>query len=307
MINQKLPPLNALRAFEAAARHLSVKLAAEELCVSSGAVSQLVKSLEVYLGVRLFKRVNRGILLTDVGQNYLPPIRNAFRQIAEATQRVESAECSFLTVSVPPLFAAAWFVPRLRSFQTLHPEIDLQVQTGIQLTDFVRDGVNVAVRRGLGRYPGLHAERLFSVALLAVASSSLVAEIGAPRAGSDLTRWPLVHDAAREDWHLWFRAQGITEIEKPKGPAFDDFSLHLQAVLAGQGAGLVPAVMVAEHLTEGRLIQLTNVVWPEEYAYYLVYPEASHTQSKVTAFREWIVNAAIGENSADTPGLKISL
>jgi LysR family glycine cleavage system transcriptional activator len=299
MTTPKLPPLNALRAFEAAARHLSVKLASEELCVSSGAVSQSVKSLEVYLGVRLFKRVNRGILLTDAGQNYLPAIRDAFRQIAEATQRVERAECSFLTVSVPPLFAAAWFVPRLRSFQIQHPEIDLQIQTGIQLTDFVRDGVNVAVRRGLGRYPGLHAERLFPVALLAVASSSLVAEIGMPRSGADLTRWPLVHDAAREDWHLWFRAQGITEIEKAKGPAFDDFALHLQAVLAGQGAGLVPAVMVAEHLAAGRLVQLTDVVSPEEYAYYLVYPEASHTHPKVAVFREWIVNAATDENSVD--------
>lgn len=155
MVSRGLPPLNALRAFEAAARHLSVKNAADELCVTPGAVSQMLKTLEMHLGVALFKRVNRGIFLTDVGQDYLPAVRNAFRQIAEATRRVAvPTDTSVLTVSTTPSFAAAWLVPRLKEFQGAHPEIDLQVLTGKGLVDFSRDSVDVAVRHGLGRYPG---------------------------------------------------------------------------------------------------------------------------------------------------------
>ena len=158
---RQLPPLNALRAFEATARHLSVKNAADELCVTPGAVSQMLKALELHLGVALFRRVNRGIFLTDAGQSYLPPVRNAFRQIAEASGRIAvSAETGILTVSVTPFFAAAWLVPRLKAFQDANPEIDLRVLTDKGLVDFSRDGVDVAVRHGLGRYPGLRSERL---------------------------------------------------------------------------------------------------------------------------------------------------
>ena len=140
MAGHKLPPLNALRAFEATARHLSVKNAADELCVTPGAVSQLLKALELHLGVKLFHRVNRGIFLTDAGQGYLPPVRNAFRQIADASGRIAvSADTSLLTVSVTPFFAAAWLVPRLKEFQDAHPDIDLQVVTSNALVDFSRD------------------------------------------------------------------------------------------------------------------------------------------------------------------------
>src|SRR5258707_6302587 len=239
MAGHRLPPLNALRAFEATARHLSVKNAADELCVTPGAVSQLLKSLELHLGVTLFRRVNRGIFHTSAGQDYLPPVRNAFRQIADATRRIAApADTGMLTVSVTPSFAAAWLVPRLQGFQDVHPGIDLQVTTGKALVDFARDGVDVAVRHGLGRYPGLHSERVFAVELVPVAAPALIARLGTPSAPSELTRWPLVHDADRKDWHLWFQAQGIDEIGAPRGAAFDDASLLLKAVLASQGAGL---------------------------------------------------------------------
>lgn len=136
-MDQKVPPLNALKAFEAAARRLSVKLAAEELCVTPGAVSQMLKTLEAHLGVRLFERVPRGIYLTDAGRDYLPSIRNAFRQIAEASRRVAASnDVGTLTVSVTPFFASAWLVPRMASFQRAHPEIDLQIVTSSALVDF---------------------------------------------------------------------------------------------------------------------------------------------------------------------------
>jgi LysR family glycine cleavage system transcriptional activator len=209
----KLPPLNALRAFEATARHLSVKNAADELCVTPGAVSQLLKALELHLGVKLFRRVNRGIFLTDAGQGYLPPVRNAFRQIAEASRRVAvSADTGVLTVSVTPFFAAAWLVPRLKDFQDIHPDVDLQVVTSNALVDFARDGVNVAVRHGLGRYPGLCSERVVAVEIVPVAAPTLVARLGKPTSAAEMSRWPHVHDADRKGWHLWFQAQGIDEI-----------------------------------------------------------------------------------------------
>ena len=295
MFVHKLPPLNALRAFEATARHLSVKDAADELCVTPGAVSQLVKALELHLGVALFRRVNRGILLTDAGQGYLPPIRNAFRQIGEATRRVRVAvDTGILTVSMTPFFAAAWLLPRLNEFQDAHPEIDLQVVTGNALVDFERDGVDVAIRHGLGRYPGLMSERVLTVEVVPVAAPSLVAKLGAPTTAAALTHWPHVHDAERKGWHRWFEAQGIDEIGPPRGPAFDDSSLLVKAVLAGQGAGLLPAAMVDLDLAEGRLVKLADVAWLEDFAYYLVYPERSRERPKVAAFRAWILNAASG-------------
>ena len=293
MTVHRLPPLNALRAFEAAARHLSVKNAADELCVTPGAVSQMLKALELHLGVTLFRRVNRGILLTEAGQHYLPPVRNAFRQIAEATRRIATASDSgILTVSVTPFFASAWLVPRLKAFQDAHPDIDVQVVTSNALVDFARNGADIAVRHGLGRYPGLHSERLLAVEIVPVAPPGLVTRYGFPDAPAGLTAWPLVHDAERKAWHLWFQAQGVVDVGAPRGPSFDDSSLLMKAVLTGQGAGLLPAAMVASDLSEGRLVRLADVVLIDDFAYYLVYPEASHNRPKMVAFRDWILAAA---------------
>lgn len=292
MIESKLPPLNALRAFEAAARHLSVKNAAAELCVTPGAVSQMLKTLEMHLGTKLFHRVNRGILLTEAGQNYLPPIRNAFRQMTEATQRVATAADMTLTVSVTPFFAATWLVPRLKRFQDDYPEIDLRVLASSALADFSRDGVDVAVRHGLGRYPGLHSYRVLVVETVPVAAPSLVAERGRPVSAADLVRWPHIHDAERKGWHLWFQSQGVEDIAAPRGPSFDDSSLLLKAVLSGQGAGLLPAAIIETELKEGRLVRLADTVLLDEFAYYLVYPEARHTLAKIAAFRSWVLKEA---------------
>jgi len=303
MVGHRLPPLNALRAFEATARHLSVKNAADELCVTPSAVSQMLKTLELHLGVKLFTRVNRGIFLTNAGQDYLPPVRNAFRQIAEASRRIAvSADSGTLTVSVTPFFATAWLVPRLKELRDAQPDIDLQVVTSNAPADFSRDGVDVAVRHGLGRYPGLCSERVVAVEIVPVAAASLVAKLGPPTGPAALTRWPHVHDAERKGWHLWFQAQGIDDIGNPRGPAFDDSGLLLQAVLAGQGAGLLPAAMVAAELADGRLIKLSDVALLEAFAYYLVYPEASRERPKVAAFREWMLATARRDASTETAG-----
>jgi LysR family glycine cleavage system transcriptional activator len=293
MISWKFPPLNSLRAFESAARHLSVKIAAEELCVTPGAVSQMLKILEDHLGVKLFERVNRGIVLTQAGRDYLPAIRNAFRQIAEATRRVAvSADAGILTLSTTPFFASAWLAPRLNSFQQTHPSIDLQVLTSSAPVVFSRDSVDVAVRHGIGRYAGLRSYRLVSVEMVPVAAPSMVARLGMPASPDELTRWPHVHDADRKGWSLWFQAQGIDDIELPRGPAFDDSTALLMAVIAGQGAGLLPAAMIAPDVQERRLVKLAKPTHMETFAYYLIYPEAKHDNPRISALRDWILSVA---------------
>jgi LysR family transcriptional regulator, glycine cleavage system transcriptional activator len=290
MIRESMPPLKSLRAFECAARHLSVKAAAEELCVTPGAVSQLVRQLEEHLGVKLFERVNRGILLTQAGRDYLPPVRNAFRQIAQATQRlVASVDAGALTLSVTPFFASAWLMPRLQRFRDMHPDIDLHILTSTALADFSRDGVDVAIRHGAGRYPGLRSYRVASVEIVPVATPALVERLGLPSSPAALTRWPHVHDADRKGWSLWFQAQGVDDVGLPRGPSFDDSSLLLSAVLAGQGAGLLPAAMVAHEVDAGRLVRLAQPAHMETFAYYLVYPEARQDNPKVAALRDWIL------------------
>lgn len=291
----KLPPLNALKAFEAAARHLSVKVAAEELSVTPGAVSQMLKTLELHLGRQLFDRVNRGIVLTEAGRNYLPPVRNAFRQIAEASRRVAAEEeTGVLTVSATPFFASAWLVPRLGSFRAAHPDIDLRILTGNGLADFTRDGVDVAIRHGLGRYPGLKSDHVLAVAMIPVAAPELVARLGKPASPADLLDWPLVQDADRKGWALWFEAQGLTDTGPTRGPSFDDPGLLLSAIIAGQGAGLLPDAMVETDVKEGRLVRLAEAKEIEVFAYYLVYPELAQGRAKIQAFREWILDAAGG-------------
>lgn len=303
-MEHQLPPLNALRAFEATARHLSVKNAADELCVTPGAVSQLVKTLELHLGVQLFRRVNRGVFLTDAGQAYLPPVRNAFRQISDATQKVAvPAETGLLTVSATPFFASAWLVPRLKSFQDAHPDIDLQVLTSNALADFSRDGVDVAIRHGMGQYPGLASQRVLTVEMVPVAAPALVVEHGKPKKPADLLRWPRVNDADRKGWRLWFEAQGIEDAGPARGPSFDDAGLLLQAVLAGQGSALLPAAMMAPEIEQGRLVQLSKATWLEDFAYYLVCPEGSRDRPKVAAFRDWLLSA-VRQKSASSGSRK---
>ncbi|KQV84991.1 LysR family transcriptional regulator [Massilia sp. Root351] len=300
-MTQRLPPLNALKAFDAAARHLSVKLAAEELCVTPGAVSQMLKGLERHLGVKLFERVTRGIYLTDSGRDYLPPIRNALRQIAEASRRVAApaAGSGLLTVSVTPFFASAWLVPRMKSFQDAHPDIDLQVIASSTLADFSREAIDVSVRHGLGRYAGLRSDRVVAVEMVAVAAPSLLAGRGLPAAAADLVDWPKVHDAERKAWAAWYAANAVHDSKPPRGPSFNDTGLLLDAIQAGQGAGLLPAAMITSQLADGTLLQLLEARQVEEFAYYLVCPEATQSQPKIAAFRAWMLQSAGDDRPAE--------
>jgi LysR family transcriptional regulator, glycine cleavage system transcriptional activator len=286
------PPLNALRAFEAASRTLSVKRAAQSLFVTPGAVSQLIKGLENYLGIRLFDRVPGGLHLTPAGREYASSIQHAFEVIDAATRSVGSRQGGKLVISSTPTFCFSWLVTRLKRFTALHPGIDVELRASKALVDFVRDDVDVAIRHGLGKYPGLHSVRVFGVELIPVASAALVKERNYPVGPADLLNWPLVHDAARGDWPMWFKAYGVAAGRTLRGPSYEESSLVIGACLAGEGAGLVPASLVKDHLRSRKLKRLLDLPWAKEFAYYLVCLQARSEEPQIRAFREWILELA---------------
>jgi LysR family glycine cleavage system transcriptional activator len=251
-----LPPLKALRAFEAAARHLSMKDAAAELAVTPGAVSQLVRGLEQRLGTQLFRRGNRSLVLTGAGQSYFAPIRHAFRQIGEATRRLQALRnAGVLIASAPPAFAASWLVPRLGRFRARHPDIELNVSTTRSLANFAADGVDLAVRHGLGRYLGLRCDLVARIAMIPVCSAHFLASLGnkKPQRPADLLDLPLLHDAGRQDWALWFQAEGVADL-KPgasRGISFDDQVLLIRAAASDQGIALVSETLAWPELDQG--------------------------------------------------------
>jgi LysR family transcriptional regulator, glycine cleavage system transcriptional activator len=289
-----LPPLNALRAFEAAARHLSMKDAAAELSVTPGAVSQLVRGLEERLGTQLFRRGNRSLVLTEAGQSYFAPIRHAFRQIGEATRRLQAQpNAGVLTVSAPPAFAASWLVPRLGRFRARQADIELNIATTRGLANFAADGVDVAIRHGLGRYPGLRCDRIAGIAMVPVCSPRLLASlIPRPTHPADLLRAPLLHEAERQDWALWFQAQDVTDIGHAvsSGISFDDQTLLIRAAESDQGIALVTETLARPELEKGELVRVLDLAWPQEFAYWLVCPRATAEQRKIVAFREWLIS-----------------
>ena len=298
-LSRRLPPLNALRAFEAAARHLSFTRAASELHVTQTAISHQIRALEERLGVRLFRRLPRGLLLTEEAQRYLPPIRDAFDQIALATERLTTVGASTtLTVSVLPSFATKWLVPRLGRFRAAHPDLDLRISASSQLVDFARDDVDVGIRMGRGVYPGLRVERLLGESLVPVCSPQLLE--GAPplRRPEDLRHHLLLHDEDYAGWELWLGLAGVDGVDARRGPIFTDSGMVVQAAAEGQGVALARRLLAAGDLAAGRLMQPFDVSIPHDLAYYLVCPEATAEQPKIAAFRSWLMAEAVSEGDA---------
>jgi LysR family glycine cleavage system transcriptional activator len=288
----RTPSLTGLRAFEATARHLSMKQAADELCVTPSAVSQLVRGLEEELGLALFRRVHRALRLTDAGQTLLPGVRGAFELIAVTTERVRRATADgVLTVSATPFFAETWLVPRLGDFGARHPEIDLRITATAALVDLAAGEADVAIRHGLGRYRGMRSDLLVAPAVVPVAAPALVARLGRPSDAAGLLDWPKVHDADRGAWAAWFARHGVVAPERARGPSFDDAGLLRAAVVGGQGVGLLPHPLVVGDIAEGRLVALAKPVEVDAIAYYLVAPELVVDRPKIAAFRAWALAA----------------
>ncbi len=289
-MKRNLPPLNALRAFEASARLMSIQRAAHELNVTPSAVSQQVQNLERWVGFPLLERRARKLQPTAQGRAYLGAISAAFEQIAQATADLAAGRATrFVCVTCTPGFAVQWLVPHLQEFQALHPDIDVRIDASTKLVDLRAEDVDFAVRHGNGKYPGLVSEKLLDDDLLPMASPALL-KTHRVRTPADLARLRLLHIETRDDWRLWFAAQGI-EIDWRCGPLLIDTAIGVQAAIAGKGIILVRKSLVAEELTSGRLVAPLPQGLSKGTAYHLVYPPERISQPALRAFRGWIVGA----------------
>lgn len=292
---RRLPPLRALRAFEAAARHLSFARAADELHVTPAAISQQIRILEDHLGLALFRR-GTGVSLTEPAQAALPLLSEAFDRLERAVDRLRvGRDAGPLVVSAPPSFTARWLIPRLERFQARHPDIDLRLSTSTRLVDFDTEDVDLAIRYGAGHYPGLHVERLMAEAVVAVAHPRLADKLRQP---ADLLAATLLHnegmrwDPTYPDWPRWLGEAGVTAESELRLRPFGDANLVIQAAVAGLGAALVWQTLVTEELADGRLVALFPAR-PLASAYHLACPPKHLARPKVAAFRAWVLEEAL--------------
>lgn len=275
----RLPPLNALRAFVVAARHLSMSGAAAELHVTAAAVSQQIRQLEEHLGCPLFRRGSRGLELTDEGRSCLPRMAEAFEGMLEALSALQKRGAARpLTVSVSPSFAARWLVPRLHRFRADHPAIDVRVMASAQSAHVPSHEYDCAIRFGAGAYPGLSVEKLLTEAVFPVCSPMLLAGAHPLRHPEDVRDHTLLHDdSADEDascpsWRMWLRAAGVSGVTAAAGLHFNQSSLVLDAAAAGYGLALAKARLADEDVARGRLVRPFEGEQRLDFAYYLVYP-----------------------------------
>jgi len=283
-----LPPLNALRAFEAAARRLSFTRAAEELGVTQAAISHHVRVLEDHLGFRLFRRLNNGLLLTEKGEAYLPSVRQAFDVLCDATGAVQGhGESQVLTLSVLPNFALRWLVPRLAEFQRRSSVVDVRLLTAYRGTEFLREDIDAAIRLGAD-WPGLNADHLFGSDMFPVCSPMLAAQrpLREPR---DLAHHLLLHVyGALDDWPQWLAAANAGNVRVDRGPSFDSYALALEAAACGCGVAMARTAFVQDDLAIGRLVAPFSLTVKRDEAWYFLWPKTGASR-KVSLFRGWLL------------------
>jgi len=302
---RSLPPLTALRAFEAAARHLSFTRAAAELHVTPAAVSHQVKGLEALLGVTLFRRATRALRLTDAGQAALPTLTQGFDTLAKGVEQMRAhCESGVLTISISPSFGAMWLVPRLERFRTRHPEIEIRIDGTDRLVDVARGDADVAVRYGPGGYDGVQVDFLLNQVNTPVCSPALLNGRHPLCHPDDLRHHTLLHidwKDAEASWRMWLLAAGLHDIDPTRGPHFTMETMAVQAALDGQGVALVGDVLVADDLAAGRLVRPFDPSYstPLSFCHYLLSAEACADQPKVKAFRDWLLEEARGSRSGD--------
>lgn len=287
-----LPSLNGLRAFEAAARHLSFTRAAEELHVTQAAISHQIARLEAQLGIRLFRRRNRALVLTEEAQAYLPAVRTAFEGLRAATRTLRRQESGTLTVTAMTSFAALWLVPRLGSFQARHPEIEIRLSTSFQQIDLRRDDVDVAVRMGDGKWPGHRVDWLLREEVFPVCSPALL-ERGPPlKTPADLAQHTLLHCTVWPDgWTNWLAAAGQPGLQGARNPSYDLLLSAYQAAMQGAGVAMGLRTHIEADLAAGRLVRPFTISLPEK-GYHVVAPEETAEQPKIRAFRAWLLEVA---------------
>ncbi len=299
-MSRRLPPLNALKAFEAAARNLSFTRAAEELFVTQAAVSHQIKGLEEHLGLKLFRRRNRSLLLTEEGQSYFLDIKDVFTQLADATERLLARTATgSLTVSMTPSFAIQSLVPKLARFSELHPEVDVRIKAVDQDDGSLTEDVDVAIYYGRGKWPGLRADKLRSECLVPVCAPRLLTGPKPLRTPEDLAQHTLLHDMTRHNWKAWAKQHGKGMVNVNAGPIFSHSSLVLQAAIHGQGIALGSSVLARPEVEAGRLICPFDKVLQHKNAYYLVCHESQEDLGKIRSFREWLLKTFEEEAHSD--------
>ena len=292
-MKRSLLPLNALRAFDAAARHMSFKLAADDLAVTPAAISQQIRSLEDFLGVDLFRRTNRSLVLTDAAQLSLAPLKEGFEKLEEAVDIItDSLSTNVLRVSVSPSFASKWLVPRLASYYERRPDAIVKINATMQVTDFKSEDVDVAIRYGLGNYDGLCSEELLRETIFPVCAPSLFdGEAATPCA---VLKHTLIHDdSSVEDesapnWTMWLKAAGVAPPEGMPALHFNTNALAIEAAVAGRGVALARSVIAEEDIRAGRLIKPFGEAVPIDFAHHIVYPKEKIKNERVQDFIEWL-------------------
>jgi LysR family transcriptional regulator, glycine cleavage system transcriptional activator len=294
-MNSHLPPLSALRAFEAAARHMSFSKAATELHVTPAAISHQIHALEEDLGIRLFHRMNRSIELTASARVLLPGLTEAFAGIQSSVRRLRAHnDTGMLTVTASPSFAAKWLVLRLHRFQEKCPEVEVRISATDAVVDLAKGDYDIAIRYGGGRYPGLDIELLMKNEVFPACSPQLLANGPPLRTPADLPAHALIHDQTIErdplapTWSMWLKAAGVETVPTATGLSFNNMHLALDAAIAGHGVVLAQNTIAAADLAAGRLVRLFTLALPDPFAYYIVTAPGALERPKVRAFRNWL-------------------
>lgn len=296
MTEPPLPPLAAIRCFEAAARHQSFTRAARELGMTQAAVSYQIRILEDRLGGPLFLRGPRGVALTEAGRRLAPAVTEAFAALRAAFADLSEAAEGVLTVSAVNTFASNWLVPRLGAFQLAHSKIAVRLDVSGRLVDFAREEVDIGIRSGDGRWPGLVRHRLMAVDYTPMLSPRLLDRAGPVNVPADLLKLPLI-DPADPWWMDWFAAAGVAAPDLSRRTEMQVGTQYLaaNAALAGQGVAILSPAFFTEELAAGRLVQPFPLVHDSGSSYWLVYPEARRRSAKIRAFRDWLLDALGGE------------
>ncbi len=288
-----LPSLAALRAFEAAARHLSFTKAAQDLAVTQAAISHQIRTMEDLLGVKMFRRFTRRLELTQQGTLLLPFVQMSLQQLKDGLSVLEQTrDDRSLTVSTTPSFSSKWLALRLSQFWEENPAVDLRLTHSISLVDFDRDKVDLAIRYGRGNWPGLISECALSVDRVPVCAPSLLSGDRPLNEPADLLRHTLLHMENRQEWIQWLRAAGVEQRESCPGLVLDDSAILVELAVNGQGVALGNRALIADDLKKQRLVIPFPEIQKAEFAYHLVYPPKALERELVLAFRNWFMAAA---------------
>jgi LysR family glycine cleavage system transcriptional activator len=306
-MSRRIYPLNALRVFEAAARHLSFVEAAEELSVTPAAVSHQIKKLEEYLGLPLFRRRQKGLLLAESGQLLATELRDVFLRLDTAMERVlDDDSQATLSLSVAPTFAVMWLIPRLHKFSALHPDVDVRIATNLSLVDFKRDDVDAVIRLSKERPIDLEAIKLCDEAVTPMCSPHLLEGPDALKTPNDLSKHVLLHNHSMDYdpdapvWRSWLNAAGASDVDDSRGTHFSLPDHGLQASMDGEGVVLGWRFLARKHVAAGRVVEPFDLVLPLESSFYLAYPEAYTRRPNIVSFREWLLNEIREDMNTET-------